>query len=86
MWFNSKAKNRRTNRSRDVLDVKLRSSQRRAVRTRRTGIALGACLGSFIAIYLLWRAGSWSLNQLVYENKSFAIQQIDVVTDGVGAG
>ena len=29
------------------------------------------------------RAGEWALNRLVYENKAFAIQTIDLQTDGV---
>ena len=32
---------------------------------------------------LLYRGGDWALNRLVYENKAFAIQEIDVQTDGV---
>jgi hypothetical protein len=34
-------------------------------------------------LYVVWRAGEWALNQVVYENKSFAIRDLDVQTDGV---
>ncbi len=34
-------------------------------------------------MYLLWRIGEVALNAFVYENADFAIQQIDVQTDGV---
>ena len=31
----------------------------------------------------LWRGGVWLLDYLIYKNDAFAIQQIDVQTDGV---
>src|SRR5205814_2245048 len=33
--------------------------------------------------YLLWQTGDWLLTTLVFENSAFAIQQMDVQTDGV---
>jgi cell division septal protein FtsQ len=83
MWFKRKTRNRRTGGARDVLDVKLRSSQLHAARTRLAGIAFGVCFGTIFGLYLLWRAGEWTLDRLIYENKSFAIQHIEVLTDGV---
>ena len=82
MWFKHRPKNRRLGRA-QVLDVKLRSSQVRAARTRLGAIGLGAVFATVFGLYLLYRAGDWALNQLVYENKAFAIQEIDVKTDGV---
>lgn len=38
--------------------------------------------GTLFGFYLFWRAGEWALNKCVYENSDFAIQQIDVQTDG----
>jgi len=84
MWFNCKAKNRRLGRE-YVLDVKLRSSQARAARTRLVAVALSVVSATLLGLYLLWRGGEWVLNQLVYENKAFAIQEIDMQTDGVVA-
>ena len=66
-----------------ALDVKLRSSQVRAARTRMTAISLGAVFATVFGLYLLYRAGDLTLNRLVYENKAFAIKEIDVQTDGV---
>lgn len=83
MWFRRKIKNRRSGRTHDVLDVKLRSSQVRSARARLVTIALGVSFGSVLGLYLLWRVGDWTLKRLVYENKSFAILQMDVQTDGV---
>lgn len=66
-----------------VLDVKLRSSKVRAARARRAIVALGVCFGTVFGLYALWCAGELALNKLVYENRSFAIQTVDVETDGV---
>jgi cell division septal protein FtsQ len=82
MWFRNKTKNRRLSQTR-VLDVKLRSSQVHAVRTRRAVIAFSLCFGTVFSLYLLWRTAAWGLDRLVYENKSFAIQQMEMSTDGV---
>ena len=82
MWFKRKPKNRRLGRE-QVLDVKLRSSQVRAVRTRMGAIGLGAVFATVFGLYLAYRTGDWALNRLVYENKAFAVQELDVQTDGV---
>ena len=82
MWFKRKPKNRRLGRE-QVLDVKLRSSQVRAARTRMGAISLGAVFATVFGAYLLYRAGGWVLRRGVYENKAFAIQDIDVQTDGI---
>jgi cell division septal protein FtsQ len=82
MWFKGKSKNRRLGRE-QVLDVRLRSSQVRAARARVGAIGLGALFAAVFSFYLLYRAGEWVLNRCVYENKAFAIQEIDVQTDGI---
>jgi cell division protein FtsQ len=82
MWFRREQKNRRLNRGR-VLDVKLRSDQVRATRTRLGAIALGVTFGTVFGLYLFWRTGEWALDKFVYENSEFAIQKIEVQTDGV---
>lgn len=82
MWFKRKIKNRRLGRA-QVLDVKLRSSQVAAARTRLAAIALGVSFGAVFGLYVAWRLGQWTLNTLVYENKSFAIQNVEIETDGV---
>jgi cell division protein FtsQ len=82
MWFKRKQRNRRLNRH-QVLDVKLRSDQLRAARTRLVAVAFGVLFGTVFGLYVLWRVGEWTLNKLVYQNQTFAIQEIDVQTDGV---
>ena len=34
-------------------------------------------------LYLLWRTGEWALDKFVYENSEFAVQHVEVKTDGV---
>jgi cell division septal protein FtsQ len=82
MWWQRKTKNRAFER-RQVLDVRL--ARRQAVRTRVRVATLAASLslGTVFALYLLWHAGLWGLDRLVYENRTFAIEEIDIQTDGV---
>jgi len=83
MWFKrDKAKNRRLHRH-HVLNVKLRSDQVRASRLRLARISFLVVFGTFFGLYLLWKVGELGLNTFVYENPDFAIQQIDVATDGM---
>jgi len=81
-WFRREQKNRRLS-HRHVLDVKLRSRQVRATRLRLGAVALAVTFGTVFGLYLFWRIGEWTLNQLVYENAEFAIRRVDVQTDGV---
>lgn len=82
MWFKRKqGKNRRLQRH-HVLDVKLRSDQVRATRLRLARLSFLVVFGTFFGLYLLWRIGELGLNTFVYDNPDFAIQQIDVQTDG----
>jgi len=83
MWlFSRKQKNKRHGRG-HVLDVKLRSSQVRASRLRWSGMAFAVVFGTAFGFCALWCAGQWALNRLVYENRAFAIVQVDMQTDGV---
>ena len=82
MWFRREKKNRRLSRG-HVLDVKLRSGQVRATRTRLVAVAFAVLFGTVFGLYLFWRTGEWALNYFVYENPEFAIRHIDVQTDGV---
>src|SRR5471032_2220183 len=82
MWFRRERKNRRLNRG-HLLDVKLRSDQVRATRTRLAAVAASMIFGTVFGLYLLWRSGEWALDKFIYENSEFAIQNIQVQTDGV---
>ena len=82
MWFKRKPKNRRLSRE-FVLDVRLRSSQLRAARARMAAIALGVVFTTVLGVFLLWRAGEWALDRFVYDNPAFAIQVVDIQTDGI---
>jgi cell division septal protein FtsQ len=82
MWFKrEKGKNRRLHRH-HVLDVKLRSDHVRASRMRLARISFIVVFGTFFGLYLLWRVGELALDTFVYDNPDFAIQQVDIQTDG----
>ena len=66
-----------------MLDVRLRSEQVRATRTRLAIMAISVPVVTVFGLYLLWRTGEWALDKFVYENAEFAIQRVDVQTDGV---
>jgi cell division protein FtsQ len=82
MWFKHEQRNRRLSRG-HVLDVRLRSEQVRATRTRLAFMAISVPVVTLFGLYLLWRTGEWALDKFVYENPEFAIQQVDLQTDGV---
>jgi len=82
MFWNRKSKNRRLGRE-YVLDVKLRSSQVRAARTRKFVIVGAVVLTIAMSAFLLWRIGGWTMDKLVYENQAFSLGEIDLQTDGV---
>jgi len=82
MWFKSKTRNRRLNGG-TVLDVKLRSDQARATRSRALALGIGVTFVTVFCFYMLWRAGEWGLNAMIYDNPAFAIAQVDIHTDGV---
>jgi cell division septal protein FtsQ len=81
MWGKRNTRNRRLHGG-TVLDVKLRSDQARATRSRALALGLGVTFGTVFCFYLLWRTGEWALNALIYENPAFAIAQVEVETDG----
>ncbi len=82
MWFKREQRNRRLHRQ-QVLDVKLRSDQVRASRIRTGMISLLGVTGTVFGIYLLYCIGNFGLNVFVYKNPDFAIQRVDIKTDGV---
>src|SRR5215212_8351771 len=77
-----KRKNRAFER-RHILDVKVARRQAVRHRVRVATLAASLSLGTIFAIYFLWRIGDWSMTRFIYENKAFAIQEIDLQTDGV---
>jgi cell division protein FtsQ len=82
MWFVSKPKNRAFER-RHVLDVKVARRQARRMRVRVATLAAGLSLSTIFGLYLLWRGGVWAMNHFVYQNRAFAIHEIDIQSDGV---
>jgi len=82
-WLQRKPRNRRAPDGDRGLDVKLRTSQTRAAQMRVVGACAAGLFCLVVIALVLWRGGQWVLNGLIYENEAFAIQQIEVQTDGV---
>jgi cell division protein FtsQ len=81
-WLKRKSGNQRL-RSRSVLDVKLATAQVYRRRCHVLFYAGAAALGVIFTLYVCWRAGDVLLDRLVFANDSYAIQILDVRTDGV---
>jgi len=82
MWFKRKPKNRRFERE-HILDVKVQSRQLRSMRVRLAFSVFARLLGAITVLFLVWRGGDWFLDEFVFRNPAFAIQNIDIATDGV---
>lgn len=82
MLFKRKRKNRRHSRG-YVLDVKLSASQRRENRLRRLTLFFGTLLIVLLTLFISWRGGEMLLRHFVYENRAFAIDHVEIETDGV---
>jgi cell division septal protein FtsQ len=81
-FFKSKQRNRRSSERGNVLDVRLRAGHSRAARLRVVGVSLGFLFALAVAAAVCWRGGQFLLDRLIYENEAFAIQEIEVHTDG----
>jgi hypothetical protein len=82
MFFRRKQQNRRLGRD-YVLDVRLRSSQVKAARSRFMGISAAVLFGLAAVIFIAWRVGGWALDTLAYENPAFNLTSLEIQTDGV---
>lgn len=80
--FRRKPANRRLGRE-HVLEVKLRASKVRAARARMAAVSLGSCFAVLLGGYLGYRAMCWALDEYVYDNQTFVIQEVDIQTDGI---
>ena len=81
-FFKSKQRNRRSSERENILDVRLRTGQSRTARLRVAGVSLGFLFAFAVAAAVCWRGGQFLLDRLIYENEAFAIQEIEVRTDG----
>jgi POTRA domain, FtsQ-type len=82
MLLKRKPKNRRFERE-HILDVKVESRQLRSIRLRLAGRIFALLFGSVTVVFLLWRGGTWAVDEFVFKNPAFAIQHIDIETDGI---
>ncbi|MBI3877742.1 MAG: FtsQ-type POTRA domain-containing protein [Verrucomicrobia bacterium] len=81
MFWNRKTTNSR-HRQEYVLDVKLHHDQARANFFRFASKALTFIVVVAVVLLVIWRGGEYVLNKLIFSNPSFAVQAIDVTTDG----
>ena len=77
-----RSKNRRNER-RNVLEVKARSQRPWWVRCYAFLLCCAGPVAAVLVFLFAWQGGGWLLNKILFENATFALQQIDVKTDGV---
>lgn len=82
MFFKRRPRNRRLERD-HVLDVKLRTQQTRSERARLIARVVAVLAGLTAVVFVVSRGGEWILDTLLFRNDAFAVQIIDVKTDGV---
>jgi hypothetical protein len=66
-----------------ISDVKTRSRKARSHRARMAISALGVSTGLVLAVLVLWKGTEAALERFVYTNPAFAINQLDIRTDGI---
>jgi cell division septal protein FtsQ len=66
-----------------LLDVRSRSGPLKALRLRMAVTALAISAGIVLVLFVSWKGGAYLLDQYVYTNPSFAIERIDLQTDGI---
>ncbi len=81
MMFSRRTRNRRMERE-HVLDVKVRAQQVRQERARLLARVVTGMAGLLAVVFLSWRGGQWLVDVLLTENDAFALQVIDVRSDG----
>jgi cell division septal protein FtsQ len=66
-----------------LLDVRARSKLLKAVRLRMAAGALAISAGIVLVLFVCWKGGEYLLDQCVYTNPSFALDRIDIQSDGI---
>jgi len=82
MWLKRKAKNRRFERQ-HLLDVKVQSQHLYQARVRFLGTTLAISTALLMLGLCFWHGLSWALDEFVYHNDTFAIEAVNVQTDGI---
>jgi hypothetical protein len=78
-----KKENRKRPKKENVLDVKARSDSTSRRRAQVVFMALSFFVGIVGSAWGIWKGGEYLLNRFVYESKSFAIQKIEIRSNGI---
>src|SRR5688572_23063588 len=80
MWGRSKSKKLERQ---WLLDVRSRSGLLKALRLRMAVSALAISAGIVLVLFVSWKGGEFLVDEYVYTNPSFAIEDLDLQTDGI---
>lgn len=81
MW-GRKSKTKKSGRQ-YALDVKARSKPLQALRLRMAVSALAISSGIVLVLFVAWKGGEWLVDRYVFTNPAFAIEQLEIETDGI---
>src|SRR5687768_2340175 len=81
MWFKNRHKKRRLE-AEYVLDVRLSANAAKQARVRMIGVITSFIAAAALVCLVLWKGAEAAMDAFLYENKAFAIEQIEVSTDG----
>lgn len=76
-------RNKKKKAGKQGLDVKARTKTLRALRTRMAVGAFAISSGLICTLFVVWKGGEWLLDNYVYTNPTFAIEQLEIQTDGI---
>jgi cell division septal protein FtsQ len=66
-----------------LLDVRSRSGPLKALRLRMAVSALAISAGVVLVLFITWKGGEFLVDRYLYTNPSFAIEQLEIETDGI---
>ena len=68
---------------RKALEVRARSKSLRALRLRLAWNALAISTGIVLVLLVVWKGGEELLRRYVYTSPSFALENLEIITDGI---
>lgn len=82
MWFKNRHKKRRLE-AEYVLDVRLSANAAKQARIKMIGVISSFVAAAALVCVVVWKGAEAAMDAFLYENNAFAIQDIEVSTDGI---
>jgi cell division septal protein FtsQ len=76
-------KNKKKNERKSVLDVRSRAKPLKAMRLKMATGALAVSTGLVLSLFVFWKGGEFMIDEYVYHNPAFSVQNLEIHTDGI---